>query len=237
MFYLVEKFIGLIYPARCRSCGAGLDGDGRLFCAACLDDAVFLHGPHCVVCGRQFPDGAGLPHACWECMKKPPAFEMARAPVAFGGTVREAIHLFKYGRQRVMIGYLGGFVEDAAAKWFGGSTLVVPVPLHRKRFRQRGFNQSLFLAERAAGSLGVRLSIDALARTRHTRPQVDLDPSERERNVKGAFAVTRPSEIKGEAVLLVDDVYTTGATVNECARVLKKAGAGSVRVLTVSRAL
>jgi len=234
---IAESLLRLLYPARCRSCGSDLAGDSRFFCSTCLDDIKYLEGPHCTGCGRPFPSGSGADHQCWECMKRTPAFDMARAPVAFGGSVRTAIHLFKYERQRAMMGFLGGFMEDAAARWSGGATLVVAVPLHKRRLRHRGFNQSLFLAERAAVKLGVPLSLDALTRTRYTRPQVDLDPSEREKNVRGAFSVTRPDEVKGQSVILVDDVYTTGATVNECARVLKKAGAKSVRVLTVAMAV
>jgi ComF family protein len=111
------------------------------------------------------------------------------------------------------------------------------VPLHRRRLAKRGFNQSLFLAKYAAEGLSIPLSLDGLVRVRDTRPQVDLDPAEREENVKGAFAVERPEEFKDKRVLLLDDVYTTGATVRECAKVIKKAGADAVYVLTVARAV
>ncbi|MBI5696552.1 MAG: ComF family protein, partial [Nitrospirae bacterium] len=206
------------------------------FCGPCGDMVRPYDGPRCGVCGRHFPDGSGSGHTCYDCTKKPPVFEAARAKLAYDGPVREAIRLYKYGRIRKLRSYLGGFMEDGARDWFPDSDVVCAVPLHRRRLRDRGFNQSLFLAESAALAVGARLSLDGLARVRYTAPQVGMGHAERLANVKGAFEVARPGEFAGARVLLVDDVYTTGATVNECARVLMKAGAASVRVLTVARA-
>jgi len=110
--------------------------------------------------------------------------------------------------------------------------LLAPVPLHPKRIKKRGFNQSLLLARAFPGAPVAR---EAVVRTRHTAPQVGLNPKQRQDNVKGAFAVTDPALVKGKHVLLVDDLYTTGATVKECARVLRRAGARRVEVLTVAR--
>jgi ComF family protein len=113
--------------------------------------------------------------------------------------------------------------------------LAMPVPLHGSRLRQRGFNQALLLAQGVCGRFSVPLSFDNLYRTRHTRPQVELSGRERAENVRGAFAVARPGEVRDRKVLLIDDVFTTGATMNECAKVLKDAGAASVTVLTLAR--
>jgi ComF family protein len=179
--------------------------------------------------------GSGEDHPCGVCLKEPPKFVKAAAPLLYEGVVEDAVKLFKYRKVRALKDFLGEFVASEAERSFQGATVAVAVPLHPKRLRYRGFNQALFLAESAARSLGIALNIDGLARVRHTRPQVDLGPEERLANVKGAFAVVRPEDFKGQAVLLVDDVYTTGATVKECARVLKKSGAKSVSVLTVAR--
>jgi ComF family protein len=233
----VEPLVGLIYPRQCGSCGGGLTGAERFFCEGCLSAVSRIKGPLCGVCGKPFPSGAGFDHPCSDCLKKPPPYDMARAAVVYEGAVKEAVKLYKYRPFRTLGGYLGGFVHDCAPVWFGSATVVTAVPLHKRRLMDRGFNQSIILAERAAASIGARLSLDGLKRTRHTTPQVRVDHSAREANVRGAFAVTRPGEFEGEHVLVVDDVYTTGATVKECARALKRAGASGVFVLTVARAV
>ena len=138
-------------------------------------------------------------------MKKRPPYDIARAQVIYKGVVKEAIHLYKYRPVRSLKGYLGDFIEEGAKKWFPDADLAVAVPLHKMRLRQRGFNQSLFLAQRASRVLGIGLSVDGLARIKNTRPQVDLDRGEREANVRGAFKAARPAEFKGRKVLLVDD--------------------------------
>ena len=229
-----SPLLGILYPAFCRHCGGGLGAGERFFCGRCLSSVRVIDGPVCTTCGRVF-DGAGEGHDCSECLSERPPFDMARAHAVYDGAVKEAIHLYKYRPLRSLKGYLGGLVALEAAKWYNVADIAVPVPLHKKRLRQRGFNQSLFLADSAARAAGARLSIDGLIRTRYTRPQVDLGPGEREENVKGAFLVVRPEEFRGRKVLLVDDVHTTGATVKECSRVLKKAGADAVFVLTVAR--
>lgn len=116
-----------------------------------------------------------------------------------------------------------------------GIDCVMPVPLHVSRLRHRGFNQSLILAHRVAESFGLTLSYDNLIRIRPTRPQVNLSGEERLRNVKGAFSLRRPGDVEDRCILIVDDVFTTGATMNECASVLKRAGARSVIALTLAR--
>ena len=226
--------LALVFPGGCRACGARLSAGEKFFCRPCVEGAARLRGPYCTVCGRQF-QGAGDPHPCGDCMKKRPPFDLARAPLAYGGVIKEVIHLYKYRPVRALSAPLGGFVGEGARRWFSDAEVACAVPLHKRRLRHRGFNQSLFLARRAALALGVPLSVDGLARVRHTRPQVDLGPAEREANVRGAFEVVRPEDFNGRAVLLVDDVYTTGATVRECARALKASGANKVYVLTVAR--
>jgi ComF family protein len=114
--------------------------------------------------------------------------------------------------------------------------MLAPVPLHKKRLRQRGFNQALLLAAAIGQRFGIPLSCDNLVRVRYTRPQVELSAGERAANVAGAFALRRPAEAAGKSILLIDDVFTTGATLNECSRVLKEAGAASVTALTLARA-
>lgn len=229
------RFLGILYPAFCGNCGHELGPGERFFCTGCAGSAELLSSPYCTSCGRPFVSRATADHLCHECMRKHPPYDFARAQTIYKGVVKEAIHLYKYRPVRSLKGYLGDFIEEGSTKWFKDADLAVAVPLHKMRLRQRGFNQSLFLAQRASKALGIGLSVDGLARVKNTRPQVDLDRGEREANVRGAFKAARPLEFEGRKVLLVDDVYTTGATVKECARVLRAAGADKVCVLTVAR--
>lgn len=231
-----EVILGILYPEGCSHCGRALGPGTRYFCPACMEKAEPVTDRSCTVCGMPFRDGSGGGRQCSDCMRDRPPFEHARAPYVYGGAVREAVHRLKYHNVRAMSGVLSDMFAPRLAGWFPGVTVCAAVPLHGNRLRVRGFNQSLLLARDAADALCVRLSIDGLVRVRDTRPQVELSGPERAANVKGAFHVARPEEFTGGTVLLVDDVYTTGATMRECAIVLKKAGASAVYVLTAARA-
>jgi ComF family protein len=154
--------------------------------------------------------------------------------VVYQGVVAEALQRFKYHGDINLAGILGSFWKRISLE---GNTFeaIIPVPLHSTRLRERGFNQSLLLSRSLGKIYKIRVLSNALRRIRNTVPQVDLGLSERARNVRGAFVVSRPGEIKDKHLLLVDDVFTTGATVRECAKVLKKSGAKSVFVLTLAR--
>ena len=149
----------------------------------------------------------------------------------------EAIHQLKYGGKTYLAGSLGILLASFATGWLGNidNCLVMPVPLHRKRLRERGFNQSLLLAKVVRRLLCWKLDYLSLRRTRYTRPQTGLDSDERSKNVRQAFDLVHPREFSGKIVVLVDDVATTGNTMNECARVLKKARCDKVFCLTLAR--
>jgi ComF family protein len=173
-------------------------------------------------------------HACLSCRQRPPHFDQALAAGIFEGTLREAIHIFKY--QAVWA--LGRPLAEWMASQVNVTTLldmVMPVPLHTRRLRERGFNQALLLAHGIAVRFAIPLVLDNLVRIRFTRPQVELSGRDRMENVSGAFALRSPEAMNGKRVLLIDDVFTTGATLNECSRVLKHAGAASVTAFTLAR--
>jgi ComF family protein len=151
----------------------------------------------------------------------------------------EAIHRFKYQGASHLAKVLGTFLAEYKDPEFPFSDfeLILSVPLHPRRLRQRGFNQSLLLARRVRRRHSIPLEITALQRTRHTEPQTQLSGSERQKNIRGAFEVRRPEVVAEKHILLVDDVFTTGSTVQECAKVLLRAGAQQVDVLTLARAL
>jgi len=174
-------------------------------------------------------------------LRQPPAFLRARSCVAYKTTDTDnplavALQRFKYGRDVTLAATLTG-VLLANLPSLLSPEVIVPVPLHRDRLRWRGFNQSLLLAKRLAWRLRLRVEPHALRRIRHTAPQVELSDSARQRNVRGAFSVRDPKHIRDRRILLVDDVMTTGATVDVCSRELLDSGASSVEVLTLARAL
>lgn len=191
--------------------------------------------PWCRCCGTPLRiDGL-----CGPCRQRRPRFAYARAAARYEGLVREAIHALKFGGRRGLAGPLGDLLAGLGPSALPGAApdLLVPVPLHRRRERERGYNQALLLSRRLGLAWGVAVATDVLVRQGATIPQVDLDAPARRRNVRGAFAVARPEAILGRHVVLVDDVLTTGATAGECARSLSRAGAAVVGVLTVARAV
>jgi ComF family protein len=231
--------LDLLYPPRCEACGR-LRRD--LICEECLAAVERIGPPMCEVCGEPFDPLAQAAPRCAECRGKRRPFALARSAAYYTGPLAEAIQRFKYDCQMVLWRPLGELMMEAVA---GGAAsgiepenvdVVCAVPLHRSRLRERGFNQSELLAEVVAEHLGRPLR-PLLERTRPTLPQVDLPAASRGANVQGAFAADLHEVIGGQRVLLVDDLFTTGATMSECARTLARAGAQEVRVFTLARPL
>jgi len=247
-----DSFFATLFPSDCRLCNAPLEQLSRLpVCGACLDDLSPITGPTCARCGErvQSPHAAGAEGVvlCGLCRRIKPPFRVARAWGTYDGNLRGLIHLLKYEQVRPAAQVLGRIlaevVQGLAPEFGARAPLVVPVPLHVVRQRQRGFNQAEVIARAALEELsktplrGLELSGGALRRRHPTPSQTGLTRRQRRQNVRGAFAVALPGEIAGRDVVLVDDVVTTGATVAECARVLLRAGAGQVLVATVARVL
>ena len=221
-------------PRLCPFCGGRVPEDADCaLCSACADRVEWVDSPLCPCCGRIFAAREGTDHLCGDCQSEPPPFARALAAVIYEGPVAEAIKRFKYGRRMDLLPVLQHWLKQPACREVADAAdLLAPVPLHVRRLQERGFNQALLLAHVFADRPLLR---EGLIRVRHTVPQSGLNPRERQENVKKAFAAARPEEFKGKKVLLIDDVYTTGATVRECARVLSRAGALEVTVLTVAR--
>ena len=258
---LLETCRQALFPARCLSCRAFLEsGPGRIspaaglwaeamarlqpyFCRACLQALVPLAPPLCACCGTTVGGGGdGAEPLCANCREQPPAFDRARAAFAYQGSLRAVVHCLKYRGKTQLARPLGGLMHSVYRDAWPSSSvdLILPVPLHRRRLRERGFNQALLLVRRwpqVAGVPPVPLDSGVLRRTRATAPQAGLDRRDRRANIAGAFAVRRPERVAGRRLLLVDDVITTGATVGECARVLKQSGASRVEVLALARVI
>ena len=223
-------------PRLCVFCGETVEGEALAsVCQACEAKVERVASPLCPCCGRLFPNRDGDDHLCGPCQTEPPPFSRARAAALYDedGPSGQAIKRFKYNRRQDMLPVMHHWLKQSLClELVKEADLIAPVPLHPSRLRQRGFNQALLLAQAFPE---VPLERELLVRQRHTPPQAGLNPRERRDNVKGAFAVPRPDLVKGKRILLIDDVFTTGATVRECARVLRRAGAREVDVLTVAR--
>jgi ComF family protein len=242
-----ESLFTVLFPANCRLCSEPLLNISRLpVCPDCLASIHPLAGSVCSICGERVLSSYALSDAdgltrCPICRRIERPFERAVAYGSYEGGLRELIHLLKYNGVRPAAAILGRMLaESITALDFGQATvLVVPVPLYRGKRRQRGFNQAELIVRYTLkhGSRRFELAADLLQRTRDTRSQIGLTNHQRRENMRGAFALTRATGVIGCAVLLVDDVYTTGTTVSECARVLRRAGAAQVCVATVARTM
>jgi ComF family protein len=236
----LRAFLDILFPPLCHVCRTFVPGQEEIhLCTPCREKVALIRSPLCPVCGVPFATEDGIDHPCGPCLTNRPPFARARDAARFEGPVQELVHRFKYGKKIHLARPLGlltarglaAFAEEAAPD------CIVPVPLHHKRLRERGFNQSQLLGRVLAKQWSIPLSINNLRRVRWTEPQVGLSASERERNVRGAFAVADSVCFREKRLQLIDDVYTTGSTVEECVRTLKRAGASEVWVITVARAI
>ncbi len=228
--------LNALLPPRCLACGAGVAATGSL-CAACWGDLTFLAPPHCAACGFPFDYDLGAGALCAACSREPPAYDRARAVLRYDETSRGLLLRFKHGDRTEGAPAYGQWLSRAGAELVESAEAILPVPLHRWRLFSRRYNQSALLAQALGRASGLPVLPDALRRTRNTPSQGRLSIAARRRNVSGAFAVPSQARarLEGRRVLLVDDVLTTGATVEACARSLKRAGAAGVDVLTLAR--
>ena len=221
-----ERALDLVFPPRCAACGAR----GYLLCPTCAVAITYIQPPACPTCGRR----TKRPGACPVCRAYPNALDGMVAATVFEKPVRECIHALKYEGQRPYAATLAAIARPSFVALPKPDALV-PVPLFPKRERGRGFNQSALIARHLAGA-DVPVMSGWLARTRDTPPQVGQDREARHANVVDAFSCPDPAVVRGRHILLLDDVATTGATLDACARALRAAGAASVHALVVARA-
>lgn len=231
MLDLFDQLIDLIFPPRCIICK---NKSRKMICGACLSKVKFLKPPICSICGKP-KDRYFAEDLCEDCVKGDVPFAMARSVVLYDGVIKEAVHKFKFEGKKSLASPLGRFLVTYLKQGdipTGEIELIMPLPLSRQRENQRGHNQSKLLAEEISGCCLINLDNTSLKKIRDTTPQFELSRKERLLNVKGAF---RCAPLAGSNVLLVDDIYTTGATVREASSSLKAAGAGKVYVLTLAR--
>ena len=216
-------------------------------CPACLAELVRVESPLCDCCGIPFKSRQGQDHYCGACLASDNKFGMARAALVYDRVITEVIHCFKYRGKIQLAGPFGELLLTAFMFFWDKDSIdmILPVPLHPSRFRRRGFNQAHLLirnwpdlaARWSCDMAPIRIERDVLIRKIPTAPQTALGRAQRAVNIKNAFGLNREETLANQRVLLIDDVYTTGATVNECARLLLSGGARQVDVLTLARAV
>ena len=221
-------------PPRCPGCGAVTEEPHR-FCLGCWTQLVFLGEPCCARCALPFEYDSGPDALCGACHADPPVFDRMRAAVAYGEIPRKVALKLKYGGRPGVAETVARFMQRHLAA--APETIVAPVPLHRWRIWKRGYNQAALIASALARRSALEPRLDLIERVKATPPLKGKGPKERRDAVRGAFRVAARHEVelRGRPVLLVDDVYTSGATANACARVLRRAGAAKVEVLTWAR--
>lgn len=225
--------IDLLYPPACLACAASTS-DPHALCAACWRAMPFIARPYCERLGTPFAVDTGNGAISPAAMADPPVFSRARAVARYDGPARDLVHRLKYGDRLDLAPAMGAWMAAAGHELLDADAVLVPVPLHRWRLWRRRHNQAAVLAASVARAAGRPVSHDLLLRVRATRPQVGLSRNERANNLSGAFRASpvAPGLIGGRRVVLVDDVMTTGATAAAAARVLLRAGAAQVDVLT-----
>lgn len=236
---LGRRLLDLLLPPRCGRCGVDTAADAAL-CLDCWREVGFVAEPLCEICGIPFevrPFGAAI---CGDCLADPPPFDRARSAVLYDDATRPMILSFKHGDRLTLAPLFAAWMRTAGAGLLEEADLIVPVPLHRWRLLGRRYNQSAILSRSLGRLCGLRVVDSLLVRTRHTPSQGRKSAAQRASNVRGAFSLWNKSDGTAEAiedrrVVLVDDVFTTGATVSACTRVLRRGGARTVDVLTLAR--
>ena len=231
-----DALVSLLFPPHCAFCRDATPS-GQHLCESCRAKAARIERPYCQQCSQPFDGAIDGNFTCVNCGDRQFHFDCAVSRYRSAGLVRELIHRFKYERRLYLRSQLAEWLAEALEDErirAQPCDYLVPVPLHPARMREREFNQADVLARLLARRAGAPV-LAALRRIRYTTTQTRLDREERMQNLRNAFRVRQTSRVSGSHLILVDDVFTTGSTVDECARVLKQAGAASVRVVTVAR--
>ncbi|MBO3762357.1 ComF family protein [Ciceribacter sp. L1K22] len=238
MALIAETARDLLYPPACCHCGVSIAGHGGL-CPSCWTGMRFIERPYCEVLGTPFAYEEGEGAVSPEAMAEPPVFDRLRSVALHDGPARQLVHQLKYRDRTDLAPMMARWMVRSAATELAACDAVIAVPLHRTRLLSRRFNQSAELARHVARLADRPFLAATLVRSKRTQRQVGLSATARETNVRGAFRVPEgmAETVLGRRLVLVDDVYTTGATVSAAARVLKRAGAADVTVLTFARAL
>ncbi len=238
---LMRRALRFFLPVHCSSCASLLTDDPiPYFCSDCWSTIALMPDARCSRCDRPFPSSVAITyspnHVCQPCAERPPSYTKAWTLYPYTSLLQQAIRLFKY-QGKVSLATPLAALMIARLPPLDSIDLIMPVPLHSERLRQREFNQSLLLADGIGRHLDIPVAYTNLIRTLPTPAQTTLSRKSRLKNLRRAFAVRHPHAIVKKRILLIDDVFTTGTTVNECAKTLRKAGSGDVFVMTLGRTM
>lgn len=227
----------LFFPSYCLECEQRLPcHESLLLCNNCLSKVAIINSPLCSCCGIPFQ--AGVDHLCGICLQNKYSFDLARAALYYREPVAQLISTFKFNGSLAGLSTLTNLVKiSTASQMLTEPDIIIPVPLHKQRLRKRQFNQALLICQSCFPDIRKKIHSDILVRHRKTSPQTGLNGAERRKNLAGAFSIQNKTKIRDNNILLVDDVFTTGQTVHECAKVLRKAGAKRIEVFTLARAV
>lgn len=236
---LYQGLLDFFFPPLCLSCDERLLPDEEYYCGVCYGDFEYVPRPICSICGAPLGNRVIEKVVCPDCPPRPIHFDRARAPLLYTGPVVPGVIAMKFNHRLEMAEYFARILfyylkTEMKEEVFDG---IVPVPLHPRRYLKRGYNQSEEMGMMLSQRMGIPLWPELMHRIRNTPPQTRLEHSQRKKNVTGAFEVVYPDPIKERHILLLDDVYTTGSTLNACASVLKAVGARKVTALTLCRAI
>ncbi len=237
-FRVIDSLSSVLFPEVCYFCGSLNDTKGSVICSKCRSSVRSVVMPFCEICGLPLTKFDHCSHDlfCGSCMSNAPAYDKARYGVYYEDAVRSAITRFKFHASLFNVRPIAEFLIDAFNRHYADESIdvILPIPIHRKRLIERGFNQVITLSKKLSHSTGIPIERTSLIKKRHTKPQVGLPRSKRILNLKNAFLVSKPERICGKRVLIIDDVSTTGATVSEAAKAVKKAGASYTAVLVLA---
>lgn len=233
---LAQRLLDTLLPPRCVLCGEGVETQGSL-CGVCWGRLHFISEPFCAKCSLPFEFDPGTGALCGACLEHPPSYAAARAALSYDEASRPLVARLKYYDQTYLARGMAAWLMRAGREVLEGADLLAPVPLHYYRLIRRTYNQSGLLARWVGEASGIPVIPDLLTRKKHTAPQASLSRDKRRKNVRGAFTITprHKERVAGKRIVLVDDVMTTGATVEACSKALLKAGAASVHVLALAR--
>ncbi len=232
MQVLIDAFLSLIFPPRCEVC---LLLQMPVICDDCVSHFKTIIAPYCDICAKPLDPLATGGNICVDCKTETPAFRHCRCAGYYQDTLRDAIHLMKYEGVRAIAVKLAHFTADNIDLTGIEIDTIIPVPLHLDRLRMRGFNQSGLIADELGKLLNIGVNHEGMSRVVNTTPQMQLPAKERRHNIRGAFQAD--ASVTGKNICILDDVFTTGSTLNECAATALKAGAKTVSVITVARAV
>lgn len=233
----IGSFVRILFPSYCLSCGSFTEDSDTLLCPSCRSDLPVLKGRGCRCCGEPFVAQLSPAHLCGRCLSSPPAFSSVKSYAAYDEPFVSLLKRLKYNNDTAVLPLIRELEGEFSTLFPPETELICPVPLHKQRLRSRGYNQSLLLARAMFPDNMAIIVPDVLKRVENSVSQTGLRRKERAKNLRNAFVVRNPECVRGKTVCLIDDIYTTGATLDACAKVLMKSGACKVHGVTVARAV